>query len=337
VTAAPDVEHTRVTGPAVWWGAEQRTRTDWCVQLDERHVAELLAAVAAVTGQPHASLGIDAFALPTLGPVLARCLDELVDGRGFVLLRGVPIDRLDDEQLALAHWGLGQHLGVPIPQNDAGDLLVHVRDQGLDFGDPTVRAYQTAARLDYHSDSSDLVGLLCVRPARSGGVSTIVSSAAVRNAALDRRPDLAPELLGTWWWDRRRADLADSFFQRRIFATVDDGHGQRSVSYHGRAHIESATRGPAVPALTSRQVEALDLLDDLANDPSFVLTMDFLPGDVQFLCNHAVWHARTAYVDHPEPGRRRDLLRLWLTLRAPLALPEDFRTGGITSRESAAR
>ncbi|NHB12602.1 TauD/TfdA family dioxygenase, partial [Burkholderia cepacia] len=136
-------------------------------------------------------------------------------------------------------WGLGTHLGIGIAQNPAGDLLVHVRDQGLDFSNPEVRGYQTSARLEYHSDSSDIVALLCVRPAREGGVSTIVSAGAVRAEAHARRPDLADVLDGPWWWDRRQADLATSFFERRIFAESDGA----LVSYYGRAHIESATRG----------------------------------------------------------------------------------------------
>ena len=119
--------------------------------------------------------------------MLASVVERLVHGHGFVLLRGLPVQELAEAELERLFWGIGQHLGIPIPQNDAGDVLVHVRDEGLDFDDPTVRAYQTNDRLGYHSDSSDVVGLLCVRPAMEGGVSTIVSAAAVHNAA-DRRP-----------------------------------------------------------------------------------------------------------------------------------------------------
>ena len=311
-------------------GRRAGARTDWCVPLDECHVAELLPTAARrrrLADDP----SVSRFPLPTLGPVLSAASTSWSTAAASSCCGASP-----SRSWTTSSWpcvlGHRQHLGIPIPQNDAGDLLVHVRDQGLDFADPEVRAYQTAARLDYHSDSSDIVGLLCVRPSPVGGVSTIVSSAAVRNAALDRRPDLAPELLGTWWWDRRKPDLATSFFQRRIFATVDDGRG-RSVSYHGRAHIESATRGrrsrrsrPAGrgprPARRTGQ------------RPGFVLNMDFRPGDVQFLVDYAaVWHARTAYEDHPEPERHRGLLRLWLTLRAPLELPADFRTGGDHPRE----
>ncbi len=320
-----------VGGPANWLGREI-SDDRWRIEIDARQVAELRAAVAALADVDLAAITAADVHVPALGPVLAGVVDELVDGRGFVLLRGMPVGAMSEPELERLFWCIGVHLGIPIPQNDAGDVLVHVRDEGLDFSDPHVRAYQTNDVLGYHSDSSDVVGLLCVRPAMEGGVSTIVSAAAVYNAAVAARPDLADVLESTWWWDRRKADLDVSFFQRRIFAVADDG---RFASYYGRSHIESAGRGPQVPELDDRRIEALDLLDSLANDPRFALNMHFRPGDIQFLNNYKIWHARTSYVDYPEPARQRDLYRLWLTLRVPMHLPDDFRIGGITDREVA--
>jgi len=325
------ITHDSITGPAVWTGAEMSRRDDWRCDLSHAHIEELLAATAAVAHLSLSEIRIDNFRPPTLGALVPNLIDELVNGRGFVLLRGVPVGGLDAATLERLYWGLGCHLGIGIPQNAAGDMLVHVRDQGLDFANPEVRGYQTSAALDYHSDSSDVVGLLCVHPAREGGVSTIVSAATVYNEAVRHRPDLIGELVGPWWWDRRQKDLSSSFFQRRIFA-VQDGN---LVSYYGRAHIESATRGAQVPALTARQIAALDVLDELANDPGLRLDMPFEPGDVQLLNNYKIWHARTDYIDFPEPDRKRVLYRLWLTLREPLALPADFAVGGITDRSGA--
>ncbi|HEV8298548.1 MAG TPA: TauD/TfdA family dioxygenase, partial [Acidimicrobiales bacterium] len=258
-------------------------------------------------------------------------LDDLLDGRGFVLIRGLPVATLSDRQMELLFWGIGQYLGIPIPQNDAGDLLIHVRDEGLDFANPIVRGYQTRQRLDYHSDSSDIVGLLCRRPAKSGGVSTIVSCTEIHDEMVRRRPDLAALLHEYWWFDRRKANTPDNFFERRICAV----HNGRLLTHYGRAHIESASRGEGIPPLTDRQREALDLFDSLLNSPEYVLNMDFQPGDVQFLNNYVIMHARTDYEDWPEPERRRDLCRIWLTVRRDLDLPPDFSTGGITSRRAA--
>jgi hypothetical protein len=306
-------------------------RDDWKFALTAAHVDELLRATEAVAHLPLSDIRAEDFALPTLGAALPAVVDDLVHGRGFVLLRGVPVSGLDAADLERLYWGLGCHLGVGIPQNGSGDMLVHVRDQGLDFADPEVRGYQTSAALDFHSDSSDVVGLLCVHPASEGGVSAIVSAAAVYNAAIERRPDLVDVLCADWWWDRRQKDLDTTFFERRIFA-VDDG---TIVSYYGRAHIESATRGAQIPALTAQQLEALDLLDELANDPQLRLDMPFQPGDIQLLNNYKIWHARTDYVDFPEPERKRVLYRLWLRMRADIDLPPDFAIGGITDRSGA--
>jgi hypothetical protein len=320
-------------GAACWRGSDLAHRRDWIVPLRDAHVAELVAVVDRLlgAGTPLAAITLDDVALPQLGPVLADVLDELLDGRGFVLLRGLPVDALSPAQLECAFWCIGLHLGIPIPQNDAGEVLVHVRDAGLDFADPTVRGYQTNQRLDYHSDSTDVVGLLCVQPAKAGGISTIVSSTAIHDELERTRPDLAALLREPWWFDRRKADTADGFFTRRICAP----HGGRLYTHYGRAHIESAVRGPQVPPLRPEQLEALDAFDALANAPELVLDMAFQAGDMQFLDNYKILHARTDYEDWPEPERRRDLLRLWLTVRRPLDLPDDFTQGGITNRATA--
>ena len=318
---------------ARWRGADIERSSDWLVELDDGHVTELLAAVDAAhaTGRGLRELTLADLPLPTLGPVLEAALDDLLDGRGFVLLRGVPVGQMSTERMEIAFWAIGQHLGIPIPQNDDGDVLVHVRDQGLDFANPTVRGYQTSQQLDYHSDSTDVVGLLCRHPAKAGGVSTIVSSTEVHDEVDRRRPDLAALLREPWWFDRRKGDTPDNFFTRRICAP----HAGRLLTHYGRAHIESAVRGPQVPPLTAQQVEALDLFDEITNSPEFVLNMHFRPGDVQFLNNYLVLHARTDYEDWPEPERKRDLLRLWLTVRRELDLPDDFVHGGITARQAA--
>ena len=310
------------------------------MQLTDAHVDELLHAAASIerssrdmTDITLDDLTLDDLTLPTLAPVLARALDDLLDGCGFVLLRGLPALSLSDRQLMLVFWIIGQHLGIPIPQNDAGDLFVHVRDEGLDFANPTVRAYQTKQRLDYHSDSSDIVGLLCRHPAKSGGVSTVVSATAIHDQMVRERPDLAARLHEPWWFDRRKANQPDNFFQRRICAE----HAGRLFTHYGRAHIESSSRGEGIPELSAEQVATLDLLDSFANSPDFVLNMHFQVGDIQFLNNYLILHARTDYEDWPEPERKRDLYRLWLTVRRELDLPDDFVTGGITSRRAAFR
>ena len=322
-----------VGGPAAWRGSEIVGRAEWMVRLADGEVAELRAAVATL-GRPGlrlAEVGPDDLALPGLGERLAGLLDELVDGRGFVLLRGLPDDLLGERTAELTLWAVGVHLGIPIPQNARGELIVHVRDEGKDYDDPHVRSYETRAGLEYHSDSSDLVGLLCRRPARRGGVSTIVSAVAIHDALARERPELAALLHEPWWHDRRTGDGPESFFACEICALA----GGRLFTHYGRAYTESAQRGPGVPALRPEQVEALDAYDRLASSPELVLDMAFEPGDLQILNNYTVLHARTPYEDWPDPGRRRDLCRIWLVLRRPLQLPPAFEAGGIVRRSVA--
>ncbi|WP_432974085.1 TauD/TfdA family dioxygenase [Dactylosporangium sp. CA-233914] len=322
-----------VGGPAAWRGPEIADLPDWKIELTPAHVAELHAALAGVDrpGIGLREITKERFPLPTLGTVLAGIVDELVDGRGFLLLRGVPVEGLTERQTELMYWGIGLHVGIPIHQRGEDDLLIHVRDQGVDRNDPLVRGFQTAARLDYHADSSDVVALLCIRPAMRGGVSTIISSVAVHDEIVRRRPDLADLLHEPWWHDRRSGNGPESFFQCPIFA-IEDG---RLFAHYGRAYIDSAPRGEGVPELTPQQIEAMDLLDELDNSPDFPLNMNFAPGDIQFLNNYTIMHARTDYEDYPEPERKRDLIRLWLVLDRELGLPKDFVEGGIVPRTVA--
>lgn len=320
-------------GVAAWRGPQIADSTDWKIELGAAHRAELLEALRAVATGPRPLREITAadFPLPTVAPMLARAMDSVIDGRGFVLLRGVPIEGLNADEIALMYWGIGRHLGRPIHQKGPEDLLVYVRDQGVDPNDPLVRGFQTAARLEYHCDSSDVVGLLCVRPAKSGGVSTIVSSVAVHDELVRRDGALAGLLHEPWWHDRKTGDGPESFFRCSVFGERDG----RLFAHYGRAYMESAGRGAGIPALTTDQVRALDALDELTNSPEFVLNMDFQPGDIQLLNNYTVMHARTGYEDYPEPERRRELIRLWLVVDRDLGLPDDFVAGGIVARDVA--
>jgi hypothetical protein len=192
-----------VGGPAAWRGPELATRTDWVVELSDAQRSELRSALAGVEGRPLRTITAADFELPTLSAVFAGVNDELVDGRGFVLVRGVPLDGLTPDQIEAMYWGIGIHVGRPLHQRSEDDLLVYVRDQGVDPDSPLARGYQTSARLDYHCDSSDVVALLCLRPAASGGASTIVSSVAVHDDLVRRSPELAALLHEQWWHDRK--------------------------------------------------------------------------------------------------------------------------------------
>jgi hypothetical protein len=246
----------------------------------------------------------------------------VLDGRGFVLLRGLPVDKWSRRLSAIAFLGLGLHWGSLRSQNKAGHLLGHVKNLGLSSRDPNVRIYQTSERQNYHTDSCDVVALLCLQPARSGGLSSLVSSVTIFNEMRKRRPDLARVLFERIETDRRGevSEGQKTYFSIPVFNWYGD---LLSTIYH-RSYIESARRFSDVPALTGVQVAALDLFDSLANDPALNFQMAFQAGDIQLVHNHTLLHDRTAFEDWAEPERKRHLLRLWLAPEKARPLPAIF-------------
>ncbi|HEX6720244.1 MAG TPA: TauD/TfdA family dioxygenase, partial [Burkholderiaceae bacterium] len=276
------------------------------------------------------AIGRADFPLPTLGPALERLRAEVLNGRGFVLLRGVPVASWGRERGAVAFYGLGAHLGRALSQNAQGHVLGHVRDVGLSSHDPNVRIYQTRERQTFHTDSADVVGLLCLQTAQRGGLSALVSSTTLYNELRARRPELAACLFEPLATDRRGEvpPGAKPYFEIPVFNWFA---GRLSAIYQ-RQYIDSGQRFAAAPRLRAMQVEALDLLDALSNDPALHFTMALEPGDMQFVHNHVLLHDRTAFDDWPEPARRRHLLRLWLAPDDARALPPAYaqRYGSVT-------
>jgi Taurine catabolism dioxygenase TauD, TfdA family len=302
------------TRRAAWRGVDVANERDWVHQLTGTEVDELRRAVELVhsSGWALVELRREHVPLPTLAGVIDDWAEELDAGRGFVLVRGVPVDELGEQASAIAYVVLGVHLGVPVSQNAAGDLLGHVRDDGSDPDDPTVRRYRTRLAQPFHADGSDVVGLLCLQPAKSGGLSQIVSSVTVYKKVARRRPDLEPLLHEPWFFDRYGEERPG---ERPWFAMpIVSGLPDRFRFVYLRWYIDKAQSHNEVPPLTEEQSELLDLIDALAQDPALHLDMEFVPGDIQWLANRTILHSRTGYEDHADPGRRRHLLRLWLTL-----------------------
>jgi hypothetical protein len=321
------------TGAAAWYGPEIARRDDWQMPLSTAEVAEVEAATRALVARDAdiAVLTPQDFPLPTLGAKLrSRVDDEVLNGRGFLLLRGLPVERWSMRESATAFFGLGAHLGSARSQNGKGHVLGHVQDLGMDVNDPNVRIYQTHVRQTYHTDSCDIVGLLCLKTAKSGGLSALVSSTTIFNEMRRRRPDLLKLLFQPIATDRRGEvpEGQKPFFEIPVF----NWHQGYLTAIYQRQYIDSAQRFPEAPRLTPDLVEALDLFDSLANDPALNTFMEFKPGDVQLVHNHTMLHDRTGFVDWPEPERRRHLLRLWLAADAARPLPEIFaqRYGQVT-------
>jgi len=316
-----------IDSPSAWRGADLARSDEWVHVLTPPERDDLRRGLerARATGKPMSEISREDFPLPVLEPVAARWLGELQTGRGFLNVRGIPF--ADAEEAAWMHWGIGLQLGTAVSQNAAGDLLGHVRDTGADPEDTSVRLYKTRVELGFHSDGSDLVGLLCIRPGRSGGANRLVSTATLYNEILRRRPDLVPLLFEPFYWDRNeeQAPGEDPFFALPICRRAGDG---LAFFYIGWS-IRKAQRHAAVPRLSHEQTELLDLVDAIAEDPSLHIEMRLEPGEVNYLKNNAVLHARTAFEDDPDPAKKRHMVRLWLSAHGDWADGDEFVRQGI--------
>jgi len=311
-----------IGGPAAWTGAGLRGSQVWLHELAPAEAEELADAARRVLDVPLPELGADAFALPRLDALLGQLRAEVLHGRGFALLRGLPVERCDRATSARMFWAIGTRIGRGVSQNAAGHLLGHVTDLGYDAEDPSVRLYQTHERQGFHTDSADVVALLCLRTAREGGLSRLASAAALHDALLERAPDCVGALFESFCTDHRGEYAAG---QTPWFdAPVLHWHADLLSVLYQRRYIESAQRFAEVPRLSPEQVRALDAFDAALDDPALHLDMELAPGDVQLVNNHALVHDRTAFVDGPEPDKKRHLLRLWLCPPDGRPLPAAF-------------
>jgi len=300
--------------PGDWRGEALAHADVWRTALRPGQIDELDRALAhaEATGRPTEALVAEDFPLPTLSAEIAGWRREIEHGRGFQVVSGLPVARWTAAQAERAFWCIGLHLGTPGAQNPQGDLLGHVRDTGEDAANPFVRLYRTRSDIAYHCDAADVVGLLCLRAARSGGQSRIVSSVAVYHELLRRRPDLAPLLYEPFLLDVRNEDASGRL---RYIPIPPCRHaaGRLRTFYHSD-YFRSVQRHEDVGPLRPEILELMDLYEAIALEPGFYLEMDLAPGDIQWLSNHSILHARTAYVDHEAPEERRHLLRLWLSI-----------------------
>jgi len=310
---------------ASWLGPEMlRQRSEWLWTLRSDEIQDLETATQRYITSGDALSGIteSKFELPVLGGRLGRLHSELVSGRGFGLLRGLDIKQYSRLEIATLFMGIGAHIGCPRSQNAQGHLLGHVRNVGADANDPAVRIYQTNERQTFHTDSCDVVALLCLQTAQSGGESLLVSTESIYNEMRSQRPDLAACLFENIATDKRGEvePGTQPFFTIPVFSWYA---GKLSGIYQ-RQYIDSAQRFDNVPGLSEKRIEALDLFDTLANDPQLNFSMQLEIGDLQFVHNHSMLHDRGGFIDWPEPEKRRHLLRLWLSAPGDRALPAVF-------------
>jgi hypothetical protein len=308
-----------------WTASDVADPTGWTELLTDTEIAEMDGAlsVARAKSGDFLAIGKEDFPLPTLGPRLKRIEKELMEGRGFVLIRGLPRERYTNDDMCLAYWGIGMHLGKPWPQNHYGHVLGDVIDQGKQLLDPTARGNELGQiALEYHCDGSDLVGLLCLQVADSGGLSSVANSVSLHNELVRRRPELAAELYKPQPYDFRgeQAPGARGWYPMPVFTRLGDRLFVRLIG----AYILASQRHLDAPRLTEAAREALAWMRDQANSGRYSVLMDFRPGDMQFINNYHVLHGRTSYVDDHAAGKVRHLKRLWLETEALADRPHHF-------------
>ena len=296
-----------------WAAADVADPETWTEHLSKAEVEELEAAVAHAfsVSDDFLAIGKAEFPLPTLSARLKAIETTLMEGRGFVRLRGLPRDRWSNDEMSMAYWGIGAHLGRPWPQNAKGHVLGDVTDHGKAANDPTSRGNEIGlVGLDFHCDGSDLVGLMCLQTGISGGLSAVCNSVALHNRLVRERPDLAAELYKPQPFDYRgeQAPGGKGWYLMPVFTE----HAGRLFVRLIRPYILASQRHADAPRLTPLAIEALSWMQDQAEGGAYSVIMDFQPGDMQFINNYHVLHGRTSYEDDRASGKVRHLKRLWL-------------------------
>ena len=307
----------KLTGPAVWTGPQLAGDFSWRHQLTDSAIEAIDDALANVRakGLSYPNFGLEDFPLPGLETDFKRYANDLENGRGFLLLRGLPVHRYSDNDINIIYYGIGLNLGIPVRQNPKGELLGSVMNVG-DVTKKTTRVYETNLYLPYHSDPSDVVGLLCIRKAREGGLSSLVSVAAVYNEILEKHP----EYLGLYYRPMYFAHLCEPM---PSLSPIFSFHEGKLSCRYLRQYTELGHEIREQP-LSKVEIEALDLFDEIIHKEEIRLDMMLEPGDLQFANNYAVLHSRTEFTDDERPELRRKMLRLWLKMPNARALAPEF-------------
>ena len=299
----------KVQGPSVWLAADSGATRSWVRRLAPELQDEIEASVrrAVALGKSYTDVGLADFPLPKTRSMLREVFNDLEDGAGFSVVGDFPVDRFTYEENLIGYAGISAHLGTLVDQNYAGAMKADVKDLGLAYG-KDVRGYQSSAMLRFHTDGAVLTGLLCLQGAVEGGLSVLASSGALSNRIIEERPDLH-EILVTGFHHHRRGEHAPgdhpvSPAPIPVFAFYD---GLLHCTYDRNQSLWSAEEGIV---FSPKQIEAMDYLDALLARPEYQLHMEMQKGDIQYLNNFTVMHARTEYRD--SATQKRHLVRYWI-------------------------
>jgi hypothetical protein len=299
----------QVRDKSAWMGREFRNDNSWIATLTASQVAELSEAAGKCIARGLAVTAVkrDDFKLKSMAPLIEGWAEEINNGRGFVLVKGLPAAELGDAQVRTIFWGIGLYMGSPISQNSYGEMLGEVYDEGVKMGTGRVRGYRTNQRLMFHTDRTDIVGLMCQRTAKSGGLSSIVSSTRIYNEIAANHPDYLAPLENGYIHANMEEGGAFTTYRMPVYSVKDATVSCRIL----RNTIENA-RKMGHAKYSELETAALEYMDSLTNDEDMRLDMELEQGDLQFINNYTTLHARTAFEDFPEPEKKRHMVRLWL-------------------------
>ncbi len=297
---------------AAWRGDELLRRDDWLQTLDSSESDEISRALDAVQGVPLEEIAAANFLLPTLVPKLKWIQYSLEHGSGASMIRGLPIECYSEEEATRIFWGLASHLGTALSQSPVGERVFRVQDEGFTQDHPQARGPSSRKRLSYHTDRCDVISFLCVRQAESGGENYLVSSVAIYNEMLRQRPDLVKVLMQPYRYQRHNVDTGNElpYYEQPIFS-IHEGYFAANLL---RVLIERAYAARDSPAMSDLQREALDYIEQRADDPAMHVSFRQQPGDLVFLNNWVTLHRRSEFVDYGDAAKRRLLLRIWLSV-----------------------
>jgi hypothetical protein len=297
---------------AGWLGAEfDRGALYW--DFAPAHLAAIDALMERLAGdsRPFHEIGRRDFAHPALDADLAALLASIKTGPGLVVMRGFPVDKYTPEEMQTVYWGIGTHFGRGCSQSADGDYLGHVTNV-----EKASRGYTTSRELTLHTDSAEIVGLLCVRDAREGGMSIYASSLKVREIVAREHPEYLTVLERGFRCDRRGEEATDDDpvtpYRVPVFSEADGVLSTRFV----RGVIDRGAETLGQP-LSTLEKDALAFFEEVAQRDDVRLELTLRPGEASFINNYEMLHARTAFVDHDDPAKKRLLYRLWLEGEPP--------------------
>ncbi|WP_459615679.1 TauD/TfdA family dioxygenase [Bordetella sp. 2513F-2] len=319
-----DLAANAKAGTTGWMGQDlAKDESRWITHLTEQDIAEIESALAVfnASGKTVEEMTRADFPLSAFAGKIDGYINTIRNGLGFIILRGLPVARYSDADAGAIFYGLGLYLGSPVPQNPQGDVLGRVYDQGRKYGELDVRGYETNALLPFHTDGCEMVGLLCLRQSKRGGLSSLSSSVSVFKEIEKTHPEYLQPLFAGYRYIRREAALTDDPVSPPIsvFGVKDGVVSCRLVPNQ----IEAAAKRLGEP-IVGLEREAFDELLRLCKDERFRLDMDLQRGDIQLVNNYTVLHSRTEYEDYPEPERKRCMLRLWISFDEAWPLPPEF-------------